>query len=66
MLKVTPNGTGKDVLLLAAETAFRLHKEGRLTRKELVSILQDCVNVTAIENGYADAHGLPFPRTRTK
>lgn len=46
---------------LIAETAFRLHKEKLLSRKDLVRILQDCVNVTALENGYADTYGLPFP-----
>lgn len=45
-----------------AATAFRLHKEKRISRKELMRILQQCVNVVAIENGYADELGLPFPK----
>lgn len=44
-----------------AEVAFRLHEEGCITREELVHVVQQCVNATAIENGYADEHGLPFP-----
>jgi hypothetical protein len=44
-----------------AETAFRLHEEGHITREELVNILQQCINVTALENGYAEKYGLPFP-----
>ena len=44
-----------------AELAFRHHAKNRITREELVGILEQCVNVAAIENGYADAHGLPFP-----
>lgn len=45
---------------LIAETAFRLHAEEILSREELVHILQQCVNSVAIENGYANVHGLPF------
>lgn len=46
---------------LIAETAFRLHEKKYLSREELVRILQACVNATALENGYADKYGLPFP-----
>ena len=46
---------------LIAETAFRLHEEKHISRDALIDILQDCVNLTAFENGYADQHGLPFP-----
>jgi len=53
------------VLRSIAETAFRLHEEGRITREQLVHTLEQCINATAIENGYADEHGLPFP-VRTK
>lgn len=48
-------------LKLVVETAFQLHEKKRLSREELVRILQDCVNITALENGYADQYGLPFP-----
>ncbi len=43
------------------EIAFRLHDESRISHQELVSIVEQCVNIVAIENGYADEHGLPFP-----
>jgi len=49
-----------------AKIAFDLHEEKWLSHKELVRILEGCVNLAALENGYADAHGLPFPRVRTK
>lgn len=48
-----------------AETAFRLHEEGHITREELVNILQQCINVTALKNGYAEKYGLPFPGDTT-
>lgn len=43
------------------ERAFRLHEEGRITHEELVRIVEQCINVAAIGNGYADTHDLPFP-----
>lgn len=49
-----------------ARVAFELHEQKRLSRKELVRILEGCCNLVALENGYADAHGLPFPRVRAK
>jgi hypothetical protein len=45
-----------------AESAFRLHAQKRISDKELVHILQECVNIAAIGNGYADEYGLPFPK----
>ncbi len=56
-----PQAGGPANLRQIAENAFRYHEEKRITREELVSILEQCVNVAAIENGYADAYGLPFP-----
>jgi len=44
-----------------AEVAFKLHKEGRIDKTKLVSMLETCVNIAALENGYAEAHGMPFP-----
>ena len=44
-----------------AALAFRLHKEGHITREELVHVVGQCINAVALENGYADEHGLPFP-----
>ncbi len=44
-----------------AEIAFSLHTRGHLSREELVRVLQQCVNGTALDNGYADMYGLPFP-----
>lgn len=48
-------------LKIIAETAFRLHEEGCITREELVHVIEQCINAAAFENGYADEHGLPFP-----
>ena len=45
-----------------AKIAFDMHEKKYISREELVRILQGCVNVAALENGYADAHGLPFPK----
>lgn len=49
-----------------AEIAFDLHERKCLSREELVRVLQGCVNITALENGYADALGLPFPARRRR
>lgn len=46
---------------LIIETAFRLHKEGILSRANFVDILQTLVNAVARDNGYAEKYGLPFP-----
>jgi hypothetical protein len=43
------------------DLAFRLHDQGRITREELVRIVEQCINVVSIENGYAEKLGLPFP-----
>ena len=45
-----------------AEIAFSLHKHGHLPHDELVHVLQQCINGAALENGYADKYGLPFPK----
>ena len=44
-----------------AEVAFKLHDDGRIDHDVLVSMLESCVNIAALENGYAETHGLPFP-----
>lgn len=44
-----------------AEIAFKLHDEGRIDHDQLVSMLEGCVNIAALENGYVEKHGLPFP-----
>jgi len=49
-----------------AEVAFKLHKEGRIDEDKLVSMLETCVNIAALENGYADEHGMPFPDGRKR
>jgi hypothetical protein len=49
--------------------ANKLHDEGKLTDAQLIEMLEACVNATALENGYAEKHGLPFPsskRSRTR
>jgi hypothetical protein len=48
-------------LQLVAATAFRLHEEGRLSKEELMCIVKRCINAVALDNGYADTHGMPFP-----
>lgn len=45
-----------------AQVAFRLHEKKRIDDNELVRLLEGCVNLAALENGYADKNGLPFPR----
>lgn len=47
-----------------AKIAFDLHEKDLLSRDDLVCVLQECVNCAALENGYADVHVLPFPRSR--
>ena len=51
---------------LIVETAFQLHKEKLLSRKDLVDILQNLVNASARDNGYAEKYGLPFPARRQR
>ena len=46
---------------LVVATAFRMHEEGRLSKDELMCIVKRCINATAMDNGYAETHGLPFP-----
>jgi len=48
-------------LVQIAELAFQLYGQKRITREELVHVIEQCINAVAIENGYADQHGLPFP-----
>jgi hypothetical protein len=43
------------------EVAFRQHADGRLSREELISLLAQAINATALENGYAERYGLPCP-----
>jgi len=47
-----------------AEGAFNLHKKGLITRKELVHILEVCIDAAAVENGYAAKYGLPSEQKR--
>lgn len=49
-----------------AKIAFEMHEKKYISREELVRVLQGCVNAAALENGYADEHGLPFPDKRSK
>jgi hypothetical protein len=53
-------------LKLVVETAFKLHEQKLLSRNELIGILEECINATALDNGYADKHGLPCPANRRK
>jgi len=46
----------KDIVV----AAYKLHDQGKLTDAQLVEMLEQCVNATALENGYAEKHGLPF------
>lgn len=50
-----------DFVFLTAEIAFQAYEQGKLTRQQLFNTLEGCINVIAIENGYADQLGLPFP-----
>lgn len=43
-----------------AAAAFQLHAAKKLTDAQLIAILQECVNATAIENGYTAEYGMPF------
>lgn len=45
----------------AIETAFCLYEEDLITREELTHIIEQCINIVSMENGYADELGLPFP-----
>jgi len=47
-----------------AKGAFHLYEERRITKKQLVDILKECVNGVAVENGYANQYGLPFRSKR--
>lgn len=43
------------------ETAIKAQKEGEMTADELIVFMKQCVNVRAMQNGYAEKYGLPFP-----
>jgi hypothetical protein len=53
-----------DPILLTVEIAFKLFENGDITREQLTRTVEKCINVVAIENGYADTLGLPFPDTK--
>jgi hypothetical protein len=53
-----------DTVLLMAKIAFKNFKEGHLSKAELMKVLQRCINIRALENGYADRFGMPFPRVQ--
>ena len=44
-----------------AEVAYDLYEHGHLSQEALVHVLKQCINGTALDNGYADKYGLPFP-----
>lgn len=54
-------GDMDDFVYLTAEIAYQAFEAGKLTREQLFNTLEGCINVIAIENGYADRLGLPFP-----
>lgn len=43
------------------DIAIRAYKEGVITREALTEFLEGMINAAALENGYADRFGLPFP-----
>ena len=49
-----------------AQVAFRLYEEKQIDKKTLVRLLEGCVNLAALENGYAQTLGLPFPGLRSR
>jgi len=49
-----------------AKIAFDLYEKKQLSREKLVCVLKQCVNAAALDNGYADAYGLPFPNKTRK
>ena len=53
-----------DVIVLTAEIAFELYKEGHITKTDLTRVIQKCINARAIENGYVEKFGMPFPDTK--
>ena len=48
-----------------ANVAILAHEKGEMSKEQLVSILQGCINGTAAANGYADEYGMPFPEHPT-
>ena len=52
--------TDDDLVLLMAKIAFKEYQANRLSKDDLLYILKKCVNVRALENGYAERFGLPF------
>jgi hypothetical protein len=51
-----------DTVLLMAKIAFKNYEEGHLSKEELLKVLKRCVNCRAVENGYVERFGMPFPR----
>ncbi len=54
----------QDTVSFMADLASKLHDAGKISDSDLCSILESCINVRAVETGYADKHGVPFPRTK--
>jgi len=55
-----------DLIVFTAEIAFKQYEKGNITHKELVCILERCINATAQMNGYVEQYGLPFPETENE
>ena len=49
-----------DVIMTMAKIAFKNFQDGLIQKDALLYILKKCINARALENGYADRHGLPF------
>lgn len=54
----------QDSVSFMAALASKLHDDGKISDADLCSILESCINVRAVETGYAREHGMPFPRTK--
>jgi len=55
-----------DVVALMVKIAWKAHERGDLSHAQLCDVLKDAVNMRALENGYADKYGMPFPVRRRR
>lgn len=62
MKTATKPATKIDDLQLVAHIAFHQYEVGEISLVELIEALQECVNARAATNGYAEQHGMPFPK----
>lgn len=53
-----------DLVTLMIEIAHRAYEAGEMSREEFIGVLERAINARAVENGYAERFGMPFPEAK--